>query len=132
MAIDSRHVSTRIDRPFGEVYAYASDPAHLPDWAPGLCDSIEPKGDEWVVSSPMGRAWVKFAPKNDFGVIDHWVTLEDGQTFYNPFRVLAFDRASSEVVFSVRRAEGVTDEEFARDTEAVAADLERLKGLLEQ
>jgi hypothetical protein len=35
------------------------------------------------------------------------------------------------VVFSVRRSPGMSDEEFERDAGLVAADLERLKRILE-
>lgn len=35
------------------------------------------------------------------------------------------------MVFTLRRLPDMTDEEFARDAEAVAADLARLKQLLE-
>jgi hypothetical protein len=127
----SRHVSTHIDRPADQVYAYASDPAHLPEWAPGLCRSVTPlDGGRWVAESPMGRIELAFAPRNAFGVLDHWVTVASGETFYNPMRVVA-DGAGCEVVFSVRRHEGMTDAEFDRDAAAVLADLVALRKVVE-
>ena len=45
-------------------------------------------------------------------------------------RVVA-DGQSCEVVFTVRRQPGMTDEEFDRDADAVRADLATLKRLLE-
>ncbi|MCD5352840.1 hypothetical protein [Kineosporia mesophila] len=135
MAIDSRHVSIRINRPAREIYAFVADPTRLPDWAPGLCDRVEQVNGDWVASSPMGQAKLKFAPENDFGVLDHWVSLDGGQTFYNPMRVTPDgpdpDGPVSEILFTVRRLDGVTDEDFDRDAEAVASDLDRLKRLLE-
>lgn len=41
------------------------------------------------------------------------------------------DGDHSEVVFTIRRRDGVTADEFAQDAAAVNADLQRLKGLLE-
>jgi hypothetical protein len=41
------------------------------------------------------------------------------------------DGNGSEVVFTLRRRPGMTDEEFARDADLVAADLARLRQLLE-
>ena len=41
MTSESWHISERIDRPADEVYAYASNPANLPRWAPGLGNSVE-------------------------------------------------------------------------------------------
>ncbi|SEE04820.1 SRPBCC family protein [Streptomyces sp. TLI_105] len=128
---ESRHLSVRVDRTVDEVYAYASDPANLPAWAHGLGGSIEKVGDRWVAdSSPLGRVTVRFAPRNELGVLDHDVTLPSGETFYNPVRVIA-DGTGSEVVFTLRRQPGTSDADFERDADTVAADLTRLKELLE-
>jgi hypothetical protein len=130
-ATDSRHLSTHIDRPAQAVYDYASDPANLPAWAPGLGSSVERVDDQWIVDSPMGRVVVTFAPRNEFGVLDHDVTVPSGETFNNPMRVTA-DGTGCEVVFSLRRQPGVSDEDFQRDADAVLADLNTLKGLMER
>jgi hypothetical protein len=113
-----------------EVYAYASDPSHLPDWAPGLCTSITPVGDHWVAESGMGRIIVRHAAPNPYGVIDHDVTLESGETFHNPVRVLPHDDGA-EVVFTLRRSRGMSDADFDRDSAAVLADLVALKDRVE-
>jgi hypothetical protein len=128
--VESRHLGTHIDRPLRDVYDYASDPSHLPDWAPGLGSSIELVDGQWVMESPMGRIVVSFAPRNEFGVLDHHVTLPSGETFYNPMRVTA-DGAGCEIVFSLRRQAGTSDEDFARDADAVSSDLVRLKRMME-
>ena len=128
---NSRHLSAHIDRPAREVYDYASNPANFPAWAPGLCTSIENVDGRWVAESPMGRIVIAFAPPNEFGVIDHDVTVESGETFRNPMRVIP-DRTGCEIVFSLRRQPGMSDEDFARDAKAVQADLVALKRLLEK
>jgi hypothetical protein len=128
--MESRHVSTHIDRPAGEVYAYASNPANLPAWAPGLLKSVELVDGQWVADSDMGRILLDWAPDNPFGVMDHHVTLPSGQTFYNPMRVIA-DGDGSEVVFTVRRQPEMTGEEFERDCATIRTDLEALKRILE-
>ncbi|MFG2594033.1 SRPBCC family protein [Streptomyces sp. NPDC048438] len=128
---ETRHISIRIDRPADEVYDYASDPVHLPEWAAGLGRSIEKTDGGWIVDSPMGRVVVDFAPRNDYGVIDHHVTLPSGETVHNPVRVIA-DGAGCEVVFTLRRRPGMSADEFRRDEAAVTADLATLKRLTEE
>lgn len=129
-APESRHLAVRIDCPPEAAYAFASDPTRLPEWAPGLGTAVERVGDAWFVESPLGRVRLAFAPANDFGVLDHDVTLPSGEVFHNPMRVLR-DGDGCEIVFTVRRQDGMSDEEFARDVAAVAADLATLKDLLE-
>jgi len=130
MSSESRHLSERIGRPAGEVYDYAVDPANLPRWAPGLGSAVEQVDGRWYVQSPMGRVGFAFAPRNEYGVLDHHVTLPSGEAVYNPMRVIA-DGDGCEVVFTLRRQPGVGDDEFARDAAAVSADLASLKRILE-
>ncbi len=133
MTSESRHLSEWIDRPAEVVYEYAADPAHLPEWAPGLGTSVELVDGQWFVQTSDGRVGFAFVPGNAYGVLDHHVTLPTGQVIYSPMRVIPDGNGggSSEVIFSLRRMPGMTDEEFARDAAAVAADLARLKRIAE-
>jgi len=119
--VSSRHVSQWIDADAAEVYAFATDPANLPRWAAGLADPN------------VAAVEVEFAAPNEFGVLDHVVTLPSGERFFNPMRVIpaGVGESGCEVVFTVRRASGVTDEEFDADAAAVAADLATLRRLAE-
>lgn len=130
MASQSRHISEWIDRHAADVYAYASDPANLPEWAPGLGDSVEQEDGRWYVRTPAGRAGFAFAERNDFGVLDHDVTLPSGEVVHVPMRVIP-DGDACEVVFTVRRLPDMSDDDFTRDAGLVQADLTRLKHILE-
>lgn len=131
MTWESRHVDVWIDRPAHEVYDYVSDPANLPHWAPGLGTAVENVDGRWFVESAMGRVGLDFVPRNDHGILDHDVTMPSGEIVHNPMRVMRAGHGS-EVVFTLRRLPDMTDEDFARDGQAVAADLARLKRLLEE
>jgi hypothetical protein len=117
----SRHIGVWINATPDAVYAFASDPTELPRWAAGLADPS------------LSDAVVDFAPQNEFGVLDHEVRLSSGEAVYNPMRVIPGGTGETrcEVVFTLRRRPGVTDAEFDADAAAVAADLETLRGLLE-
>jgi uncharacterized protein YndB with AHSA1/START domain len=130
MGSDTAHLAERIDRPAADVYAYVADPRHLPEWAPGLGEGVEQVDGEWFVRTGGGPVKVAFHPANDDGILDHVVTFPSGESFLNPLRVVPYGEGS-EIVFSVRRAPGTSDEDFARDTGLVAADLARLKAILE-
>jgi len=127
----SRHLTVVIDRSAAEVYTYASNPAHLPEWAAGLGGSIERVGTRWFAESPMGNVAVSIVPNNPYGVLDHYVTLPSNEVVYNPLRVIPFGE-SCEVVFTLRRSPGVSDTDFEADSDAIVADLATLKRLLEK
>lgn len=131
MTTDSVHVAERINRPAGDVYAYVSNPANLTSWAPGLGTSVEQRDGSWYVQSDaLGRVRIEFAPPNGFGVLDHVVTLESGEQFLNPVRVVPYGDGS-ELVFSVRRPPGTSDADFTADCGRVSDDLARLRTVLE-
>jgi pimeloyl-ACP methyl ester carboxylesterase len=127
-----QHIGVYIARPPAEVYEFASDPRNLPRWAAGLARSeVRPAGDAWVAEAPFGTVRVRFAEPNALGVMDHEVTLESGVTVHNPMRVVPHGNGS-EVVFTLMRQSGMSDERFALDRAAVQRDLHALKTLLEQ
>lgn len=126
----SRTLSVLIARPVEEVYHFVADPLNLPRWAAGLGATVRKSGNGWIVDSANGPVGLRFAPHNDFGVLDHWVTLESGTVVYVPMRVHA-SGADSEVLFTLLRLPGMTDATFAADTAQVQRDLENLKRLLE-
>ena len=131
MTWESRQLGVLIERAVSEVYDYVSDPANVPEWAPGLGTAVVEVDGRWYVETGAGRAWIVFAPRNDFGILDHDVTMPSGEVFYNPMRVFA-NADGSEVVFTLRRTPGMSGEEFERDAGLVSADLERLKQVLER
>jgi hypothetical protein len=130
MASESEQISEWIDRRAADVYEYASDPANLPQWAPGLGSSVANVDGQWFVETPAGRAGFAFVERNKYGVLDHEVTLPSGEIIYNPMRVIPAGDGS-EVVFSLRRLPDMSDEDFVRDAGLVQADLTRLKQILE-
>jgi hypothetical protein len=124
------HLSQSIRRSAETVSAFAGDPANLPQWAAGLSTGIRRDGDRWVTDSPMGEVEVEFVGSVELGVLDHDVRMPDGTVMHNPLRVLRNDEGS-EVVFTLYRRPGVTDEDFAHDAELVRQDLARLRDALE-
>lgn len=129
--LPATHISLSIRRPAADVYRFAADPRNLSRWAAGLARStVRPDGDAWVAESPMGTVRIRFADANEHGVMDHDVTLPDGDTFHNPFRVLR-NGEGSEVVFTLYRRPDMTDEEFERDAAQIRMDLEKLRSILE-
>ena len=130
MTFMPKHISVSVNRSAAQVYEFASNPENLPKWAAGLSGMIEKVNEDWIAESPMGTVKVKFAEKNQFGVLDHDVTLPSGVKVYNPMRVFP-NNDGSELIFTLYRRPDMSDQMFAEDAEAVTRDLEKLKTLLE-
>jgi hypothetical protein len=128
---EAHHVSVTIARSPDEVYRFTRIIERWPEWAHGIGTSVRPDGDAWIAKGPLGEVTVRFADDNPFRVLDHDVTLPNGQQFHNAFRVIP-NGAGSEVVFSVFRQPGATDQAFREDWQAVDNDLRTLKQLLER
>jgi len=132
-ALESRHISAWINRSATDVYRYASDPSHLHEWAAGLAQGqLTRVGDTWVATSALGEITIEFTPANDLGVLDHVVTMPAGEPVFNPLRVVPAGDEWCEVVFTLRRRPGMSDDDYTKDAAAVTADLLTLKRVLER
>lgn len=128
----ARIIHIPIERNWREVYAFASRPENMPLWAAGLASGLTPDGEDWIADGgPIGEVRVRFAPPNDFGVVDHRVTFADGQQFENALRVVP-NGDGAEVMFTLLRHRDMDDAAFERDARQIEKDLGTLKDLLER
>jgi hypothetical protein len=125
-----RRLSIAIDRAAAEAYEFLSAPENFPQWATGLAGSLRKAGDDWIADTPDGRAVVRFSERNAYGVLDHSVTLPRGVTVYVPLRVVPKGEGC-ELVLTLFRRPGMSDEHFAADAEWVMRDLGAAKRVLE-
>jgi hypothetical protein len=130
MVLSSHTVTVSIDCPPITVYNFVSNSDNLPKWAGGLCQSVRKSGADWIVETTQGPMKIRFAPKNDFGVLDHYVSPPSGVEVYVPMRVVP-NGSGSEVIFTAYRPPEMTDEKFAEDIALVERDLGTLKEILE-
>lgn len=114
------------------VYEFAHRMENLPLWASGLATGIEQRDGQWFTDSPMGKVQVAMAPANPYGVLDHDVTLPDGTTVHNAFRVTPCGDEASLLSFVVLRLAGVSQASFDADVAHVRKDLAALQLLLER
>lgn len=126
----SRNLSVSINRDARDVYNFVSVPENFPQWASGLGKSLKKVDGEWVAETPEGPVKVRFSERNEFGVMDHWVSPKPGLQIYIPMRVIP-NGSDCELIFTLFRLPGISDEKFAADAEWVMRDLTSLKKLLE-
>jgi hypothetical protein len=126
----SRNLSVSINRDARDVYHFVCVPENFPRWASGLGKSLKKVNGEWVAETPEGPVKVRFTERNEFGILDHWVSPKPGLQIYIPMRVIT-NGSGSELIFTLFRLTGMSDEKFAADAEWVMRDLTSLKNLLE-
>ena len=130
--LDVRNVSESIRHSRSNVYAFVANGENIPRWAAGLGSDVQRADGDWIVrGGPLGEVRVRFAPRNDLGVLDHDVTLPTGEIVHNPLRVIP-NGSGSTIIFTLLRRAGVSNQQFDDDSQAVQKDLSTLKGLLER
>jgi len=124
---ESRTVSVSIPCNWQALYERIWRPENFPEWASGLGGAdMKQEGQLWKATGPGGTVSIRFTDHNDFGVMDHWVELPDGQAVYVPLRVIA-NGEGAEVQLTLFRQPGMSDDKFEADAEWVRRDLEALK-----
>jgi len=129
MMFPSRTLSVSIACHPSKVYRFVLDAKNLPKWA-AFCKSVRKSNADWIVDTPQGPMKMRFVKKNDFGVLDHYVTLASGAEVYVPLRVLS-NGSGSEVIFTLFRLPDMSDEQYTEDARLVEQDLRTLKTVLE-
>ena len=129
--IESRTLSVRIDQPFARVYEFLVDPANWNKWAFGLGKSLRRSDGGWIADSDGGLLKVRFTARNQYGVLDHTVMRPAGAQVYVPMRLIT-NGSGCELLFTLFREPGITDERYNGDANFVQSDLDRLKELLEK
>ncbi|WP_439627180.1 SRPBCC family protein [Shinella sp.] len=128
----ARIIHRTIRRDWRAVYAFAAKPENMPLWASGLASGLTRDGDDWIADGgPIGNVRVRFAPPNDFGVVDHTVTLLSGLVVENALRIVP-NGDGCEVMFTLLRQPDMDDAAFESDAAHVTRDLEALAKLMEQ
>ena len=130
MAWEARKLSVSIDRAAAEAYEFLSLPENFPKWASGLGASLRRAGADWIAETADGPATVCFTERNSRGVLDHSVKLPRGGSVYVPLRVLA-NGEGCELVLTLFRLPGMSNEKFAADAAWVMRDLQTAKRILE-
>jgi hypothetical protein len=128
--LESKTISVSINRNWNEVYDAIWRPEDFSKWASGLSkSSLAKDGDAWKAEGTEGPIRIKFTDHNAFGVMDHYVTLDNGTEIYIPLRVIPNDNGA-EVLLTLFRQPGMSDAKFTADVEWVTRDLLALEAVV--
>jgi hypothetical protein len=126
----AKTICISIDRNWQQLYDAVWKPETFPKWASGLSNSsLVRDGEMWRADGPSGTARIRFTEHNRFGVMDHWVHLSDGQIIYVPLRIVE-NGSGAEVLLTLFRQPGMSDDHFAADADWVRRDLLALESIV--
>ena len=128
--LEALTLGVAIARPWRELYDAIWQPEFFPKWASGLSkSSLQREGERWRAEGPDGTVWIRFTDHNPFGVMDHTVDVGGGPQVYVPLRVIE-NGTGAEVLLTLFRQRGMSDEKFQADQDWVKRDLEALQALM--
>jgi len=128
----ARTVQVTIGRPWREVCEFLAQPRNYARWASWLGSSLRQQRGDWIARRPDGRrAKVRFTERNAFGVADHCVLEAEDRATFVALRVVSHD-AGSEVIATVFREPGWSEQQLALRADTAQHDLGRLKTLIER
>ena len=125
-------IKVSIERPYAEVYEFLADPHNFAKWAANPGSEVKVlDGGDWLIEVPSGKRVIRFAPRNNFGVLDYQ-TFPPGENGgpVTPVRLIR-NGDGCELLIVWPQRPGMSDERFKSDAEWVESDLQRLKTLLE-
>jgi hypothetical protein len=129
MMLPARTYSVSIDRDWRALYEEIWQPEYFTKWASGLAESdLREDGDGWLADGPEGPIRIRFTAHNDYGVMDHFVETGTGGEVHIPLRVVQ-NGTGAEVMLTLYRQPGMSDEKFAADAKWINGDLKALKAL---
>lgn len=123
-------ISIKVEKPIDEVIRFASNPENFPLWLAFVKSIKKISADSWKAETNIGAVTINVFPENKLGVIDHNVTLPDKSIVHNSLRVIE-NGTGSKVVFVLFEMPGKTEVDYEKDANAVRADLNKLKQIIE-
>lgn len=130
MIFPVKNISISINKLADKVYGFASNPENFPVWVEFIKSITRQTENIWLGKTDLGNIKIEFVPKNEFGVIDHLVTLPDDTTVNNPIRIIENGKGN-ELVFTLFCMPNRTEVEFNQDAKLVETDLKKIKTILE-
>ena len=124
----SATVTTVLDAPRDEVFAYVSDIENLPEWANEFARELRREGDDYKVVNGLGEFYFAIDAEPETGVVDmHAGPSKDAMAVF-PTRAVALPGGRTAYSFTMFQAPGMPDELF----EAQHASLQREFGNIER
>jgi hypothetical protein len=124
----SATLTTVVDAPQSEVFAYMADIENLPRWATEFARELKRDGDDYKVVNGLGEFYFDISADEDTGVVDMFAGPDKDHMAVFPTRAVALPDGRTAYSFTMFQGPGMPDELF----DAQHASLQREFGNIER
>jgi hypothetical protein len=110
--MNSRTVTTVLDAPRGEVFAYMASIENLPEWATEFARELRRDADGYTVINNLGEFRFEIAADEETGVIDMLSGPNAEEMAIFPTRAVSLPDGRTAYTFTMFQAPGMPDELF--------------------
>jgi len=125
--VNSRTVTTMLDAPSGEVFAYLAEIENLPEWATEFARELKLVDGRHKVVNGLGEFFFELRPDEATGVIDMLAGPAEDELAVFPTRVVGLPDGSSAFTFTMFQAPGMPDELFQSQYTSLKRELENVR-----
>jgi hypothetical protein len=123
----ARTVTTVLDAPKAEVFAYLSQVENLPDWASEFARELKYEDGKAKVVNGLGEFYFSIDAHDETGVIDMYAGPSEDELGLFPTRVVAMPGGGSAYSFTMFQAPGLPDELFDSQYESLLREFENIR-----
>ena len=124
----SRTVTTMLDAPKREVFAYLADVRNLPDWATEFARELKVVDGKHKVVNGLGELFVEIHADEETGVIDMLAGPTEQELAVFPTRVVPMGDRRSAFIFTMFQQPGQPDDVFEGQHESLRRELAIVEG----
>ena len=123
----ARTVTTILEAPKAEVFAYLSQVENLPDWASEFARELKYEDGKAKVVNGLGEFYFSIDAHDETGVIDMYAGPSEDELGLFPTRVVAMPGGGSAYSFTMFQAPGMPDELFDSQYESLLREFENIR-----
>lgn len=123
----SHTVTTVLDAPKGEVFAYLSRIENLPEWASEFARELKYENGKAKVVNGLGEFFFSIDADESTGVIDMYAGPTEDELGVFPSRVVPLPGDRSAFSFTMFQAPGMTDELFESQHQSLLREFENIR-----
>ena len=126
----SETMTTVLDAPRDEVFAYMAEIEHLPEWATEFARELRREGEDYKVVNGLGEFFFTIRSDADTGVIDMYAGPTKDAMAVFPTRAVGLGDGRTAYTFTMFQGPDMPDELFEAQHASLRRELANLDRLL--